>query len=66
MTIRTFSGTHDWHSVVLIDTDADEQGTADDIIQDIEAGRNGAVCSFHGVILKVLDLILIISDRMRL
>jgi len=39
MTIRTFSGTHDWHSVVLIDTDADEQGTADDIIQDIEAGR---------------------------
>jgi hypothetical protein len=39
MSIRTFSGTHDWHPSVLIDTDADEQGNADDIIWNIEHGR---------------------------
>jgi len=39
MTIHTFSGTHGFDPTVLVDTDADEQGTADDIIEDIEAGR---------------------------
>lgn len=39
MTIHTFSGTHPFHPSVLNDTDADEQGNADQIIEDIEAGR---------------------------
>jgi hypothetical protein len=39
MTIRTFSGTHDWDPTVLIDTDADDVGNADDIIWDIEHGQ---------------------------
>lgn len=38
MTIQTFSGTHPWHPSVLVDTDADAQGNADDIIYDIEHG----------------------------
>lgn len=38
MKIRTFSGTHDWHSSVLNDADAD-QHTASLIIQNIELGR---------------------------
>jgi hypothetical protein len=39
MTIRTFSGTHDWDPTVLNDTDADEYGgDADDIIWNIEHG----------------------------
>jgi hypothetical protein len=36
---RTFSGTHDFDPTVLVDTDADEQGTADDIIWNIGNGR---------------------------
>jgi hypothetical protein len=39
MTIRTFSGTHAFDPTVLVDTDADEQGNADDIIWNIEHGR---------------------------
>jgi hypothetical protein len=39
VTIHTFSGTHPFHSTVLSDTDADEQGNADDIIWNIEHGR---------------------------
>jgi hypothetical protein len=39
MTIRTFSGTHAFDPTVFIDTDADEQGNADEIIEDIMAGR---------------------------
>jgi hypothetical protein len=39
MSIRTFSGTHDFDPTVLVDTDADEQGNADDIIWNIEHGR---------------------------
>ena len=38
MTIRTFSGTHDFHPTVLADTDADDVGNADLIIDDIERG----------------------------
>lgn len=37
MTIRTFSGTHAFDPTVLVDTDADEQGNAEQIIEDIEA-----------------------------
>jgi hypothetical protein len=37
--IRTFSGTHGWDPSVLIDTDAEEHGNADEIIEDIESGR---------------------------
>jgi hypothetical protein len=39
---RTFSGTHPFHLTVLTvltDTDAYEEGNADQIIEDIEAGR---------------------------
>jgi hypothetical protein len=36
--VRTFSGTHDWHPSVLNDTDAAEQGNADEIIENIEHG----------------------------
>lgn len=36
---RTFSGTHDWDPSVLIDTDAYEQGNADEIIWNIDRGR---------------------------
>lgn len=39
MSVRSFSGTHDFHPTVLADTDADEQGNAERIIEDIEAGR---------------------------
>lgn len=39
MTIWTFSGTHDFDPTVLVDTDAYEQGTADEIIDNIEHGR---------------------------
>jgi len=39
MSVRSFSGTHDWHPSVLIDTDADVEGNADDIIDNIESGR---------------------------
>jgi hypothetical protein len=39
MTIRTFSGTHDFDPTVLVDTDADVEGKADEIIWDIENGR---------------------------
>jgi hypothetical protein len=39
MEIRSFSGTHPWHPTVLLDTDAHEAGTADDIIENIESGR---------------------------
>ena len=38
-TLRTFSGTHSWHSSVLNDTDAYEEGNADEIIDNIESGR---------------------------
>lgn len=38
MTIRSFSGTHDWHPSVLNDTDAHEAGNADKIIWNIEHG----------------------------
>jgi hypothetical protein len=37
--VRSFSGTHDWHPSVLNDTGADEEGNADQIIEDIESGR---------------------------
>jgi hypothetical protein len=37
--IRSFSGTHDWHQTVLVDTDADNEGNADDIIWNIEHSR---------------------------
>ncbi|MCB9441186.1 MAG: hypothetical protein H6523_13170 [Mycolicibacterium sp.] len=37
--IRTVSGTHPWHPSVLADTDANEAGTADAIVEAIEAGR---------------------------
>ncbi|HSS25684.1 MAG TPA: hypothetical protein VLL82_15090 [Mycobacterium sp.] len=37
--IRTFSGTHDFHPSVLVDTDAYEEGNADDIIWNIDNGR---------------------------
>ena len=37
--VRTFSGTHDWHPSVLVDTDADVEGNADQIVEDIESGR---------------------------
>ena len=39
MTIRTFSGTHAFDPTVLVDTDADEEGVADDIVWNIENGR---------------------------
>src|SRR5271166_5878540 len=39
MTIRTFSGTHDFHPTVLADTDAYQQGTDEQIIEDINSGR---------------------------
>jgi hypothetical protein len=35
----TLSGTHAWDPTVLVDTDADEEGTADEIIWNIEHGR---------------------------
>jgi len=38
VSIRTFSGTHDWHSSVLSDTDADRAGP-DRIVAAIESGR---------------------------
>lgn len=28
----TFSGTHDWHPTLLADTDADDEGTSDEIV----------------------------------
>jgi len=37
--VHTFSGTHPFDPTVLNDTDADEQGTADQIIGNIEARR---------------------------
>lgn len=39
MTIRTFSSTHDFHPIVLADTDAYQEGNADEIIKDIDNGR---------------------------
>lgn len=39
MAIHSFSGTHAWHPTVLLDTDAHESGTADDIIENIGSGR---------------------------
>jgi hypothetical protein len=39
MTIRSFSGTHEFHPSVIEDTDAPDEGTADDIIFNIESGR---------------------------
>jgi hypothetical protein len=39
MTIRTFSGTHAFHPTVLAGTDAHEADTADEIIDNIDAGR---------------------------
>ena len=39
MTIRTFSGTHAFDPTVLVDTDADEHGTAEQIVEDINDGR---------------------------
>jgi hypothetical protein len=38
VSIRTFSGTHEFDPTVLVDTDADEQGTADEIVWNIERG----------------------------
>ena len=38
-TLRTFSGTHSWHSSVLNDTDAYEEGNADEIIDDARVRR---------------------------
>lgn len=37
MTIRSFSGTHDFHATVLADTDAGTAGNADHIVSLIEA-----------------------------
>lgn len=37
--IRTFSGTHAWNPSVLVDTDAHEGGTDEDIVWNINAGR---------------------------
>jgi hypothetical protein len=39
MEIRSFSGTHGWHPIVLLDTDAHEAETAEEIIYNIESGR---------------------------
>ncbi|MEZ0363420.1 hypothetical protein ACAG26_06905 [Mycobacterium sp. pUA109] len=39
MSVETFAGTHAFHPTVLSDTDADEQGNADAIVEDIECGR---------------------------
>jgi hypothetical protein len=39
MTIRTFSGTYPFHRTVLGDTDAYVEGNAEEIINDIDAGR---------------------------
>jgi hypothetical protein len=39
MTVRTFSRTHAFDPTVLVDTDADEQGNGEQIVEDIEAGR---------------------------
>lgn len=36
--MRSFSGIHEWDPTVLADTDADEAGTADGIIEAIESG----------------------------
>jgi hypothetical protein len=36
---HTFSGVHDFDPTVLADTDADEYGNADDILDNIENGR---------------------------
>lgn len=32
MTIQSFSGVHPWHPTLLLDTDAHDEGNADDII----------------------------------
>jgi excisionase family DNA binding protein len=40
VSIRTFSGTHDFHPTVLADTDAREQGTDERIVKDIDSDRN--------------------------
>lgn len=39
MMIRTFSGTHDWDPSALIDTDAEMEGNADEIVYNIASGR---------------------------
>lgn len=39
MSIRSFSGMHDWHPSALIDTDADDGGDPDTIIWNIENSR---------------------------
>lgn len=39
MTIQSFSGVHPWHPTLLLDTDAHDEGNADDIIWNIEHGR---------------------------
>jgi hypothetical protein len=37
--IRTFSGTHEFDPTVLVDTNAHEEGNADQIVEDIKSGR---------------------------
>lgn len=39
METNKFWDTHGWHPTVLVDTDADEAGTADAIVENIESGR---------------------------
>ncbi len=39
MAIRSFSGKHDFRPTCLADTDANERGTADQIVADINSGR---------------------------
>ncbi len=39
MTIQSFSGVHPWHPILLLDTDAHDEGNADDIIWNIGRGR---------------------------
>ncbi len=39
MAIQSFSGVHDWHPTLLMDTDAHEAGNADEIVENIESGR---------------------------
>jgi hypothetical protein len=39
MEIRSFSGAHPWHPTVLLDTDAHDEGNAEEIIENIESGR---------------------------
>jgi hypothetical protein len=39
MEIHSFSGTHAWHPTVLLDTDAYDDGNADEIIYNIEHGQ---------------------------